>query len=184
MASSGFVVLPALEADMGDIGSIFTVSFADDHILGPANANVAPDLLCAADLEFIKELWRTREAFNARFFKVVDLDTRLVYLKIIIIIILSSLLSLFQLKKHEYDETRKLKQNSASKTIAFSKWNYPTFSTLRPQEAGMKKMSYPQGADVELLDDYYAQMWSKRAKWMDPANVFCKSFTIIIIILQ
>lgn len=76
MASSTFEVLPALEADMGDIGAIFTISFADDHILGPANGNVAPDFLRAADLEFINELWRTREAFNARFFKVVDLDTR------------------------------------------------------------------------------------------------------------
>lgn len=76
MASSTFEVVPALESDMGDIGSIFTVSFVDDHILGPANGNVAPDLLRAVDLEFINELWRTREAFNAKFFKVVDLDTR------------------------------------------------------------------------------------------------------------
>lgn len=76
MFSSTFEVVPALEADMGDISSIFAVSFVDDHILGPANGNVAPDLLRAADLEFINELWRTREAFNAKFFKVVDLDTR------------------------------------------------------------------------------------------------------------
>lgn len=76
MASSTFEVVPALESDMGDIASIFTVSFVDDHILGPANGNVAPDLLRAVDLEFINELWRTREAFNAKFFKVVDLDTR------------------------------------------------------------------------------------------------------------
>lgn len=76
MASSAFEVLPALEADMEDISSIFTASFADDHILGPANSNVAPDLLRAADLEFTKRLWRTREAFNARFFKVVDRNTR------------------------------------------------------------------------------------------------------------
>lgn len=61
---------------MVDISSIFTVSFADDHILGPANGNVAPDLLRAVDLEFMNELWRTRDAFNAKFFKVVDLDTR------------------------------------------------------------------------------------------------------------
>lgn len=83
MASSAFEVLPALEADMGDISSIFTVSFADDHILGPANGNVAPELLRAADLEFINELWRTRETFNAKFFKVVDLTTRSVYPEII-----------------------------------------------------------------------------------------------------
>lgn len=76
MASSAFEVLPALEADMEDISSIFTASFADDHILGPANSNVAPDLLRAADLEFTKRLWRTREDFNARFFKVVDRNTR------------------------------------------------------------------------------------------------------------
>lgn len=76
MASSTFKVVPALESDMVDISSIFTVSFADDHILGPANGNVAPDLLRAVDLEFMNELWRTRDAFNAKFFKVVDLDTR------------------------------------------------------------------------------------------------------------
>lgn len=76
MFSSTFEVVPALEADMGDISSIFAVSFVDDHILGPANGNVTPELLRAADLEFINELWRTREAFNAKFFKVVDLDTR------------------------------------------------------------------------------------------------------------
>lgn len=76
MASSAFEVLPALEADMEDISSIFTASFVDDNILGPANGNVAPDLLRAADLEFTKALWRTREAFNARFFKVVDRNTR------------------------------------------------------------------------------------------------------------
>lgn len=76
MASSTFKVVPALESDMVDISSIFTVSFADDHILGPANGNVALDLLRAVDLEFMNELWRTRDAFNAKFFKVVDLDTR------------------------------------------------------------------------------------------------------------
>lgn len=80
MASSAFEVLPALEADMEDISSIFTASFADDHILGPANSNVAPDLLRAADLEFTKRLWRTREAFNARFFKVVDRNTRSIFI--------------------------------------------------------------------------------------------------------
>lgn len=70
---------------------------------------------------------------------------------------------------------RKLKRIfSASETIAFSKWNYPITSTLR-QEAGVKKTSYPQGADVELLDDFYSQMWSKRAKWIDPTNTFCRS---------
>ena len=70
---------------------------------------------------------------------------------------------------------RKLKRIfSASETIAFSKWNYPITSTLR-QEAGVKKTSYPQGADVELLDDFYSQMWSKRAKWIDPTNTFCTS---------
>lgn len=76
MTFSTFEVVPALESDMGDISSIFTVSFVDDHILGPANGNVAPDLLRAVDLEFINELWRTKEAFNAKFFKVVELDTR------------------------------------------------------------------------------------------------------------
>lgn len=76
MASSTFEVVPALECDMGDIGSIFTVCFVDDHILGPANSKVAPDIIRAVDLEFINELWRMREAFNAKFFKVVDLNTR------------------------------------------------------------------------------------------------------------
>lgn len=75
-------------------------------------------------------------------------------------------------------KTQKAKANfSASKTIAFSKWNYPTSSSLR-QEPGVKKTSYPQGANVELLDDFYAQMWNKRAKWMNPANTFCKFFFI------
>ncbi|MCJ1346084.1 hypothetical protein MMC31_004296, partial [Peltigera leucophlebia] len=68
-SSAAFEILPALEGDMGEISSIFTVSFRDDHILGPANANVAPDIVRAADLEFVKELWRTRESFNAKFFK-------------------------------------------------------------------------------------------------------------------
>lgn len=67
MASSTFEVVPALESDMGDIGYIFTVSFLDDHILGHANSKVAPDLIRAVDLEFISELWRMREAFNAKF---------------------------------------------------------------------------------------------------------------------
>ena len=80
MASSAFEVLPALEADMEDISSIFTASFADDHILGPANGNVAPDLLRAVDLEFTQGLWRTREAFNASFFKVVDRNTRSIFI--------------------------------------------------------------------------------------------------------
>lgn len=77
---------------------------------------------------------------------------------------------------------RKLKRIfSASETIAFSKWNYPITSTLR-QEAGVKKTSYPQGADVELLDDFYSQMWSKRAKWIDPTNTFCRSIFFFLAI--
>lgn len=52
---------------------------------------------------------------------------------------------------------RLLKQNFLpSKTVAFSKWNYPTFSTLR-QKTSVKKTSYPQG-----INDM--QMWNKRIK--------------------
>lgn len=103
MASSAFEVLPALEADIGDISSIFTVSFADDHILGPANGNVAPELLRAADLEFINELWRTRETFNAKFFKVVDLTTRSVYPEIISCLLCN--LSFFSFMFYVYVQT-------------------------------------------------------------------------------
>lgn len=216
MASSTFEVVPAVEADMGDIGSIFTVSFADDHILGPANCKVALDLLRAADLEFINELWRTREAFNARFFKVIDLDTRsepeLISCLLLPILFFSFLsLSVFLfflhvfnfcatiwvmrdlLKRHlhiheislakqmDMMKTKKLSQFSTSKTIAFSKWNYPNPSTLH-QGTGLKKTSYPQGANVELLDDFYAQMWSKRAKWMNPANTFCTSLFFLFLL--
>lgn len=71
--------------------------------------------------------------------------------------------------------------DSTGKAVAFSAWQYPHHLTseqtaerdMKVEEA--KKTPPLQGAQVELIDEWFEQLLGGRKKFIDPQKTFCKS---------
>lgn len=162
-----YTLLPATPADLSDIIAIYHAAFATDPFIGQLMPNVPPEVRQNHDMHWYGREFELSELNGLRFRKVVDENG------------CSRSLSRLHLLQFLGSCTQ---LTSCRKLLAFAKWQYPYTLTAeeRMRKAQLDRVEelefpYPEGANRDLYDVFFAALREKKAIYMDESKDYCKS---------